>query len=255
MKYLFNSEEHIHTLDGKPLMGTTTVCSVIAKPLTWWASGKAVEVMGWLNPKKSTLEDRRERAKSALETIKTLDVDSYLGLLQKAYCNHSETKDEAAEEGVDLHKEIEEFIIATKWGEEPKVSKRIEGFKKWADENVVEFIWVEGHCYSEKFWLGGISDFGYLDRNGKIWIGDIKSSKEAYYSQFVQLALYDLQISENGIVTSEGEIITKPGDVYGYAIFPFGASFNEPTIRIADESWKKSAIGAINLYKLQQQTQ
>ena len=49
MKYQFNEKEHIHTLDDKPLMGTSTVVGIIAKPLTYWASGLAVGKLGCEN--------------------------------------------------------------------------------------------------------------------------------------------------------------------------------------------------------------
>ena len=52
MKYNFNSVEHLHSLDDKPLTGTSTVCGVLYKPLTWWAAGKTLEVLGWTNSKK-----------------------------------------------------------------------------------------------------------------------------------------------------------------------------------------------------------
>lgn len=253
MKYLFNSEEHIHTLDEKPLCGTSTVCGIVAKPLTWWSAGKAVEIFGWLNPKKFSASECLEKAKSAFETIKLLDIENYQALLKKAYYAHSEAKDVAAEDGTSLHQEIEDYIKSLINGEDMAVSSKVVPFKEWADKNVVRFLYSEAHCYSEKFWLGGISDFAYEDKDGKIWIGDIKSSKEAYFSQFLQLALYDIQISENGVFTNEGEKILEPLDIYGYAIFPFGNGFTEPSLRIANDTWESAAIGAVNLYKLNQQ--
>ena len=58
-QYKFNKEKHLHTLDGIPLTGTSSVVGVLMKPLSWWASGKAVELLGWLNPKKHTEEERK----------------------------------------------------------------------------------------------------------------------------------------------------------------------------------------------------
>ena len=38
--YRFHNEndKHLHTLNGKPLLGTSTVVGVLAKPLTWRVS-------------------------------------------------------------------------------------------------------------------------------------------------------------------------------------------------------------------------
>ena len=57
MKYRFEKEQHIHLLDERPLIGTTTALSVLNKPLTWWASGLAVEALGWYNTKQKKDEN------------------------------------------------------------------------------------------------------------------------------------------------------------------------------------------------------
>ena len=43
----------------------------------------------------------------------------------------------------------------------------IGAFIKWAKANVDKFLWSEGHCYSEKYWIGGIGDGGYMTKDGK----------------------------------------------------------------------------------------
>jgi hypothetical protein len=43
---------HLHLLDNKPLIGTTTAGKVLAKQgLPWWASACAVKTLGWTDPK------------------------------------------------------------------------------------------------------------------------------------------------------------------------------------------------------------
>lgn len=270
MAYKFNSKEHIHELDGKPLIGTTTCISeVLAKNgLTWWASGMCAGCFGWTNPKKTKKEERLKRATDALETIKTMDAELYLELLDKGYQAHNERKELAAEDGTDLHAEVEDYIkesIAVNGGvpmlylgENPKMGV----FYRWASANVKRFVWSEMHCYSKELWLGGITDFGYITHDDELFIGDIKSSKEAYYSQFIQLALYHIQIDENGGFDKEGKPIIEFGfklneladyKIKGYAIFPFGGDIT-PTIRYASDEWKEAAIGVVKNYKLIQAT-
>ena len=52
MTYKFNEQDHIHTLDGKPLKGTTTVIKeVLPPPLAYYGSGMACKEMGWYDRK------------------------------------------------------------------------------------------------------------------------------------------------------------------------------------------------------------
>ena len=101
--YKFNDKIHLHTYGDKPLTGTSTVMSVLAKPLTWWASGKAVEVLGWLNPKFTPPVERQNRAGEVLQQIKGMDTTAYIKLLDKAYSNHNTSLKEAASGGTDMH--------------------------------------------------------------------------------------------------------------------------------------------------------
>src|ERR1044071_7674045 len=52
-RYRFIDEggQHLHTLDGKPLLGTSTVVDVLGKPLAYYASGRAVMEFGVPDPK------------------------------------------------------------------------------------------------------------------------------------------------------------------------------------------------------------
>ena len=61
-------------------------------------------------------------------------------------------------------------------------------------EHVEQFLLSEAHCYSERLWVGGITDCVARMKNGKLAVIDFKSSKDAYYGQFVQVAGYALQL-------------------------------------------------------------
>ena len=50
------------------MTGVTTILGVIGKPLTWWAAGKALETLGWTNPK---FVKREEGIKSQGKLAKT----------------------------------------------------------------------------------------------------------------------------------------------------------------------------------------
>jgi len=110
---------------------------------------------------------------------------------------------------------------------------KINPFIEWARKNVKKYLWSEVHCYSEKNWIGGISDVGIELNDGRVGIFDFKSAKEAYDSHFFQIAGYDIQISENGGFDAEGnKTFTLPKPLEFYAVIPFGAEniipiFNE----------------------------
>jgi len=261
--YKFDKENHIHSFDDKPLMGTTTVINeVIAKNLTWWASGMAVGRLGWLNSKKHKKAERLERADDALQTIKTMDAEVYLGLLDDAYQAHNERKETAAEDGTNLHAKIESYIKACMELNHgiPKDLKdedeKMNIFIKWATTNVKKFVWSEMHCYSTELWVGGVSDFGFIDNmNNELFIGDIKSSREAYFSQFLQLAVYHALIQENGGYDKDGnKIFNLEQPIKGYAIFPFGNGVT-PSYRFTSDEWLDAAKSVVKIYKLIKSTQ
>lgn len=257
-KFIDEGRKHLHTLKGQPLYGTSTVCGILAKPLTWWAAGCAVEKFGWLSDKKHPTEAVKQAAREGWERVKSLSLPEYEKLLTEAYKAHNEVKKEAAEGGVDMHAELEKYVkecIAK--GGSPIVSDsaqmwQVDQFSAWAIKNVDKFLWSEGHTYSEQYWIGGIIDAGALMKNGNVAILDFKSSKDAYYSQGIQCAGYALQVEERGIVTSEGEQLLDPMHVNELIVVPFGAENIVPTSIQNVEGFKQAFIGALNNYVLNQ---
>jgi hypothetical protein len=245
--------QHLHTLDGKPLIGTSTALKILSKPLTWWASGLACEKFGWLNPKKSKEEERKENAIKYFEDIKKLTIEEYIQLLDKAYRAHAEKLDDSAEKGIDLHAELERFV---KWKmrgsiEEFIPNDKIIPFIKWSDENVEKFIASEAHCFSAELWTGGITDVVAKLKNGNLAIIDFKSSKEAYISQFIQAAGYALQIEENGLWDKNGKVNKKLDEpIKELIIFPFGGEIITAFKRSDVENLKDGFRHVVALYKL-----
>jgi hypothetical protein len=254
-RYSFNKKEHVHTLDGRPLIGVSSVGSVIAKPLTWWASGLAVSELGWTNPKLVDEEERIATVTEAFEEIKTLTPETYLAKLDTAYKAHAVKLKTSAEGGTDRHALAEEWVkdcIAKYEGrpESEVFDEAIASFVQWAKMNVKRFLWSEGYGYSERYWLGGISDIGAEVKDGKIAVIDLKSSKDAYSNQFFQIAGYDLIISENGWFTDDGKRLgTLPSPITQYVVFPFG--MKEPTgiARYDTEKNREAFLAMLTLYK------
>jgi hypothetical protein len=266
-QYRFDEANHIHTLDGKPLMGTSTVVGVIAKPLTWWASGLAVSELGWakkLDPRKATKEqvkanvsDRFLKANRMLLDLKEMRTDEYLALLDKAYRAHADVLTKSADKGTDMHAELEKYVKRCIENETLVLEgtnshhAQVKLFAEWAVANVKRFLVSEGHCYSEKLWTGGISDLLFEDKEGRVGIMDFKSSKEAYLSQFMQIAGYDIAISENGLFDENGTLIYKPDRSIGfYAVFPFGMEKSAPQFHYDTEGAKRGFEAASLIHKL-----
>jgi hypothetical protein len=206
MTYKFDKENHIHTYGGKNLMGTTTLIKeILPPPLQWWASGKALEKMGWVKDKKQGIEKSAEFLNSSEPLMET--PESWYSFLQECYKNHSVFANKRAVEGTDTHAEIEQAIKTGNIDKTP--------LKDWARGK--EFIHSEVHVFSKEHWLGGVVDMIYKE-NGEYYIGDLKTSKDIYPSAFIQLGLYDLQQKENGFFTADGEKIGEPLDIKGYTV-------------------------------------
>lgn len=240
-KYFDEKGEHLHTLDGRPLIGTSRIGNVLAKPLAWYGSGKAVEVFGCPEPKVLTkiknrkatpfeIQSHKKGLSESLARLREMTIEEYEVLIDKAYRAHDTYMRERAKGGTDIHGDCEAFIKSQMRGSEHVAPIQIEPFIDWSRETVKRWIWSEGHCYSEKHWIGGISDAGYEKLDGTFGILDFKSSKEAYLSQFWQCAGYDIEISENGVFDANGNMILMPLDkgISEYCIFTFGGDKPKP---------------------------
>lgn len=261
---------HLHTLDGHPLFGTSTVLSILAKPLTWWASGLAVATLGWTDrnekyvngkgniaSRRAPMEPRIEAAGEALESIKYLTPAEYLDLLDTAYAAHSVKLDTSAEAGTDMHAELESFVKLCISGNDGKPvldnseHKAVELFSKWSVDNVKRFVASEAFCYSERLFTGGIVDVMYADLNGDYVLLDFKSAKDAYDAHYLQNAGYDIALSENGILTKEGDLVqTVDRPFVAYGVLPFGMAEPVPQFRTDVEELKQGFIDCVSLYRL-----
>lgn len=264
-RYLDEKGEHLHTLDGKPLIGTSTVCKIIGMGdgLTWWAAGMAIGKLGWLkksDSRKGEPDNKGLRLEAAMLTvakIAQLPAAEYLALLDEAYKAHDTYKRERAKIGTARHEALESYVKAcmgTNGGKPLRgefENEFVQKFADWAHANIKQFLWSELHCYSAKLWTGGIADLGWLSKEDEVVAGDFKSSKEAYFNQFIQIAGYDTEISENGGFTKEGKSMFKlPAPITKYCIIPFGADVLLPTFVNDVEGYKKGFENALSIYKL-----
>lgn len=221
MKYRFTDKarKHLHELakegeDYKPLFGTTTIINeVYPPPLAWYGSAKALENLGFITEKKEPDAKIREelaaKGQDAIRLAGDMNLHEYMEWLEIQYRNHDEYKKSQGKKGTDMHAEIEACIkfAIDKNGGQPTTMFRetLPAFTQWAMEEVDCFLWSEAHTFSEKLWVGGITDFGFIHKNGKIIIGDAKTG--IYPKYFLQAAGYGIQIKENGLFKADGSSI------------------------------------------------
>ena len=272
-KYIDEKDEkgkaqHLHTLNGVGLTGTSTVLSVLSKPLTYWASGLAVATLGWTKAvdwrklktkeeKDADLKRRIEHTTPAFEQIKELSVVEYISLLDKAYKAHAEKLETTAEAGTDLHSLLEIFVkntmlcSASGMKDTTEYDVKIKPFIEWTTKNVKRFLGSETYCFSESLFVGGITDAVAELNNGEIAIIDFKSAKDAYASHFFQIAGYDLQISENGGLDKNGNVMFKlDKPITQHIVVPFGAKEPYPVVsRLVDDN-KEAFKSALSLYRI-----
>ena len=219
-------------------------------PLTWWASGKALEQLGWTNPK---LVSREEGVKAAGKARKNFFINNeeYYDWLQECYREHDNFKKKRGEEGTDAHGLIEQAVkeaIRVNKGFlfESYENPVVERFATWGRGK--KFLYSEVHVYSEFLWLGGIIDIVYED--GGVFIGDVKTSKNIYPNQFIQAGLYDLQQGENGFFTAGGFPMGSALPVDGYTVvnLPEAGGVNTKTYRDT-KATKALGISLVEGYK------
>lgn len=200
--YEFDKELHLHKLDGKPLTGVTTVLKVVSKgdALMQWAVNEAVKHLVMKGKPYYGPNDDLE--------------DHYIvngKVLDEAKKAHTARKTSAGNVGTKVHEWIESFVK----GENPKRDDEIhhitENFVRWWKDHNVRLLETERNVWSKELWIGGIVDL-VLEIDGKVWVGDIKTSGAIYPEYFWQTSAYQYCLQEQGMYPEiEGHIILRCG--------------------------------------------
>lgn len=226
----FDAKNHIHLLDGQPLIGTTTLIDDVYPPnLAWWSVSIGLQKLGWPRQKDDAkkaipLTERQERFKPFWATMSLMESNDMLALMDEAYKAHDQAKRQAGKKGTEEHARVEDWIKACIKNFDgqpiaPNKEKSLNDFVKWAQQDVKRFLWSEAQLYSRELWVGGICDFAFIDKEGRVIIGDRKTSKDIYPKHYYQVAGYGIQFKENGALDDDGNVIVKPLQVDGYMIF------------------------------------
>jgi len=262
-KYKYTDEtkkKHMHELaqDGvnyKPLMGTTTIINeVLPPPLAWWASAQALKNLGFISEKNEP--DQQKRMALAMngllevKRVSEMKVDDYMKWLNTQYRNHDEYKKEKGKAGTDKHEVIETWVNACVTGYNGKplapMNEEIKTFIEWAQKDVDKFLWSEAHCYSEKLWVGGICDLGFLHKNGMTIIGDNKPS--IYPKHFIQTAAYGIQIKENGLFNADGSRLMPRLYIDGYCIYDYNKGIVQYLSGVWVDKLERTFVQIVEMY-------
>lgn len=254
MRFTFDEKGHKYELDGKPMMGVTSVLQIIGKPaLIGWA---AKQTSTWI--RLNRIIEGTAGLEDAVYRVSEAD-------LKIAEGAHTKKKESAGVSGKDTHALIEDFVkesirkndghpldLAVHWEHKPGVARgvftgkvtlpplELIQFRKWAVDNGVKFLASEERMYSKDWWVAGTADL-ILEMGGKKYIGDVKTQAKLWdNTPHVQCAAYAKMYKEMGKGDIDGTIII---------VIPRETSKVETHLRYNLESDIKAFEAALLLYK------
>ena len=178
----FDSFKHQYKYRGQIIPSVTTVLGIISKPqLVGWASRMCAESIA-----------------SSWEPGKAYDELEIQAIIEAGKNSYYQKKIDAGTVGSFLHSFIEKFIK----GENPgmpvneSLQKSVNQFLDWVKEHDVKFLVSEQQIFSKKYQYTGTLDF-ICTIDGKMYIGDLKTSNAIYYnSNGEQLMAYRMAREE-----------------------------------------------------------
>lgn len=196
-EFKFDPVEHVYTLDGKRMYGVTTVLKVINKPaLVPWSAKCVTDYI------KTHCDLKR------CELCENEDHDFYHvseSELEEAKLAHQKKKEDAGVKGTDVHAQIEDIINEAIKDSNGFITKeykdsdsQVVKFVEWAIQKNVKFLASEQRLYSENLWCAGTADF-ICEIDGKLYIGDVKTSSGIYPEYFLQASAYARFAEEMGM--------------------------------------------------------
>ena len=220
MSYAFDERRHIHTWEGKPLHGVTSVLKSWGDPgsLVNWAANQAVDAI--------------ERGESPEEARKA----------------HLKVRDKAGDKGKEVHAELEQILNRMIAGDS------VLGFSNEVVEKVTQWLVAESYkpvqselpVYNLDLWYAGIMD-ALVEKDGKKYIMDFKTSGSVQTKYFYQMGAYSLALKAMEEQEIAGAVIVH---------IPRGTSFNPDNnvyLRYDIEALETAFKDILAVYKLDQE--
>lgn len=174
---LYEDRRHRYVWEeqDREVKSVTTVLRVINKPaLVPWAANAAVDcIVDLIKPGNSYDE---------LELADIWD---------QGRASHHKRKKDAGDLGTLLHKWIEDYIKGNDPGMpvNTRLQKSVNKFLKWVEDHHVKFLLSEQVIFSKTYVYCGTLDF-ICEVDGKMYIGDLKTSTGIYPEMLIQVAGY-----------------------------------------------------------------
>lgn len=233
---MFDSFRHTYTVtdpdnnvfdERRP--SATTALAIIAKPqLIYWASNMCADSI-----------------KTQLSPGVAYDELQLEAIIETGRKAHTQRKVEAGTIGTFVHRWVEDYIK----GENParpvnnQLAVAVDKFMGWVEAHKVKFLLSEQQVYSRKYGYTGTLDF-ICQVDGKLYLGDLKTSSGIYPEFMIQTSAYRFARSEEFPEEKySGQIIVRVGKDDGAL---------EVGI-VQDDGWYKKMLGtfiyALELYK------
>lgn len=198
VELIFQPYGHKYTVDGgKRVTSVTQALSIINKPaLINWAARMAVEFIA-----------------DQLEAGQAYDEVQLLTIFDEAKSAHYKKKVSAGNVGTFVHNWVEDYINGKNPATpvNPGIKAAIERFLAWQKEHKVKFLVAEQQVYSKKYNYTGTLDF-ICEIDGKMYIGDLKTSSGIYPEMMIQTAAYRYAREEEYPEEKyAGQVIVKVG--------------------------------------------
>lgn len=234
----FNEGSHRYSVNGEFKPGVTGILNVINKPLLLgWAAAMAAE-------------DFRD-AIARLQAEGGQVTDKWLkSATESAKIGYTKRSDKAKDLGHLVHSGIESYLLNQPYTTgESQANTLIQGFIDWHKSSGFRTLGTEQVVYSRKYDYCGTFDV-LFEKDGKILLGDAKTTKRGYnnqagvYTEYVaQLGGYIIAYEEEtGKSVNDGFII-NPDKEYGELQFVTLSSLG-----ISVEQAKEAFIYVFNLY-------
>ena len=179
----YKEKGHKYFLDGKPMTGVTTILGVIAKPaLIQWAANMAVDY---------AIENAIDKGTQDEVPYYTINADT----LKQARTAHAKKKTDAGKKGTDVHALCEDWIKTGALPEEP--NEQFANFTEWLKTENIKVLESEKRMYHPDLFIAGTCDLVF-EKDGKRYVGDIKTSSGIYYEAFIQMAGYSIMLEQMG---------------------------------------------------------
>lgn len=175
IELMFEPFRHQYRESGLVVPSVTTILSVINKPaLISWAANTAIESV-----------------KAQIEPGKSYDEVQLHTILESSRLAHNKKKTDAGALGTFIHNWVEQHIKGENPGMpvNPNMQSAIFRFLEWEKKYNVKFLVSEQVIFSKKYRYTGTLDF-ICSIDGKMYIGDLKTSSGIYPEMFLQTAAY-----------------------------------------------------------------